>query len=153
LAKRYNAGSGITATMPSPKRIWRTGGAVVAVAVLVYALVIAGQILLGVIVAGVVYGTAFLVPVVSPDGVVADMGELRAVVTGLVCAGIVGYALVVAGTLLLGLAAAALVFVASWLTAPNGPLVRLVRWLLTAREDLREVREAIVADDLPSDDD
>jgi hypothetical protein len=139
--------------MPSTRRTWRLGGAVVALVALVYALVIAGQILLGVIVAGVVYGTALLVPVVSPNGVVDDMGDRRAAVTGLVCAGIVGYALVVAGTLLLGLAAAALVFFGSWLTAPNGPIVRLVRWLLAARDDLREVRDAVAVDDLPSDDD
>lgn len=139
--------------MPSTRRIWRTGGAVVAVVALVYALVIAGQILLGVIVAGAVYGTALLVSVVSPDGVVADMGRTRALVTGFVVVGIVAYAIVIASTLLLGLLAAFLVFLGSWLTAPNGPLARLVRWLLAVRDDLREVREAMEADDLPSDDD
>ena len=97
--------------------------------------------------------TALLVSFTSPDGVVADMGRTRASVTALVIAAIVGYALVIASSLLLGLVAAAVVFVGSWLTAPNGPLVRLVRWLLAARDDLREVREAVAPDDLPSDDD
>lgn len=129
--------------MPSTARRWRTVGAVVAVLALVYALLIAGQILLGVIAAGLVYGTALLVSVASPDGVVADMGEARAAVTGLVCAGVVGYALVIAGTLLLGLFAAVLVFLGSWLTAPNGPLGRFVRWVLDARDDLHDVSEAV----------
>ena len=139
--------------MPSPQRTWRLAGAAVAVAALGYALVIAGQILLGVLVAGAVYGTALLVGFASPDGVVADMGRTRAVVTGLVAVGIVAYALVIAGSLLLGLVAALFVFLGSWLTASNGPLARLVRWLLAAREDLRAVREATEAGDLPSDDD
>lgn len=139
--------------MPSPQRTWRLGGAVVAVVTLVYALVIAGQILLGVIAAGLVYGTAVLVSVASPDGVVADMGEARAAATGLLAVGITAYALVVASNLLLGLFAAVLVFLGSWLTAPNGPLVRLARWLLAARDDLREVKQAMEVGDLPSDDD
>jgi hypothetical protein len=129
--------------MPSPQRTWRVAGAVVAVAALVYALVIAGQILLGVVAAGLVYGTALLVSVTSPDGVVADMGRTRAAVTALVAVGVVAYAVVIASTLLLGLLAAFLVFLGSWLTAPNGPLARLVRWLLAAREDLRTVRDAV----------
>ena len=129
--------------MPSTDRAYRAVGGVLAVAALVYALVIAGQILLGVVVAAVVYGTAVIVSVTTADGVVTDMGRTRAAVTGLVAAGVVAYALVIAGTLLFGLLVAALVVLGSWTLAPNGPLARAVRWLFDARDDLRAVREAV----------
>lgn len=139
--------------MPSVERPLRTAGAVLAVLTLVYALAIAGQILLGVIVAGMVYGTAFLVSAASSDGVVAEMGRPRAVVTGVVAVGVVAYSLVVVGRVLLGLFVAIFAVLLSWLTAPSGPLARFIRWLLAARDDLREVRDAVVSHDAPSGDD
>ena len=138
--------------MPSTQRT-ASVGAVAAALVLAYAVLVAGQILLGVLVAGSIYATALLVTVASPDGVVTDMGEGRAAVTAFLGVGVAGYALVVASALLYGLLGALLVFLGSWLTAPNGPLVRPVRCLLAARDDLREVRDAVVADDVPSSDD
>jgi hypothetical protein len=152
LPKRYNGRAGTIPAMPSTQRT-ASVGSVVAAFVLAYALLIAGQLLLGVLVAGLFYGTALLVSVASPDGVVADMGAVRAAVTALLAVGVAGYAFAVADALLPGLIVALLVFLASWLTAPDGPLVRLARWVLAAREDLAAVREAIPADEGPSADD
>ena len=131
--------------MPSTQRT-ASVGVVVAALVLAYALLVAGQILLGVLVAGAVYGTALLVSVASRDGVVAEMGRLRAAVTGVLVVGIVAYGIVIVGQILLSLFLAALVFLLSWLTAPDGPLVRLVRWVLAARDDLRTIRDRLTDD-------
>ena len=81
------------------------------------------------------------------------MSKGRVTVIAFPVVGVAGYALVVTSALLYGLLGALLVFLGSWLTAPNGPLVRLVRWLLAARDDLREVRDAVVANDVQSSDD
>lgn len=139
--------------MPSIDRPVRTAGAVLAVLVLAYALVVVQAILLGVVVAGTAYGTAVLVSVASSDGVVAEMGRTRAAVTGVLAVGVVAYALVVVGQPLVGLFLAVLGSLLSWLTAPDGPLARLVRWVLAVRDDLRTVRDRLADDSGPATDD
>lgn len=81
------------------------------------------------------------------------MSEGRVAVIPFLVVRVAGYALVVTSALLYGLLGALLVLLGVWLTAPNGPLVRLVRWLLAARDDLCKVRDAVVANDVQSSDD
>ncbi len=136
--------------MPSTARSVRTAGAALAALVLAYALVFVQEIVLGVVVAGLFYGTALLVSVANRDGVVAEMGRLRAAVTGVLVVGVVAYGLVIVGQTLLSLFLAVLVFLLSWLTAPDGPLVRLVRWVLAVRDDLRTIRDRLTDDSGPA---
>lgn len=129
--------------MPSTERTWRTAGTAVALAVLCYAALITAQLLLGTLTAVLAYLAGWTLGRVGPGPLVARMGPLRATVTGFFGVATVGYGVVVVERPLLALALALLVFALSWLTAPEGPLVRLFRWVLAVRADLRAIREAV----------
>lgn len=135
--------------MPSSKQPWRTAGTAVALLVLCYAVLIVGKLLVGLLTAVLAYVVGWTLDRVGTGQLVARMGPLRAAVTGVFGVATVGYGVVVVERPLLALALALLGFVLAWLTAPDGPLARLARWALAAREDLRVVRERLVDDDQP----
>lgn len=130
--------------MPSPR--WRVAGSLLAVLVLAYSVVIAGDVLLGVLAAGLVYLLCWLVALVSPERVLADMGSTRAGVALVIAVLVLAYAFVIATQILLGVVVATVVVFVAWLTAPNGPVVRTVRWVRSVREDLHAVRAVAEAD-------
>jgi hypothetical protein len=138
--------------MPSTERAWQAAGAVVTALVLAYAALVSGQLLLGLLTAGLAYLAAWTLGRVGPRTVVARMGRPWAAVTGLLALAPLGYGAVVVGAPLLGLFVALLVAHAAWLVAPDGPLVRAVRWVLAARADLRAIREAVEGERQSADD-
>jgi len=138
--------------MPSTERRWRTAGVVVAVLVLAYSVLVAAQLLLGLLTAVLAYFFGWTVGRAGPERLIERMGSGRATLTAVFAVVAVGYAVVVVTRPLLGLFLALLGWTLAWLTAPDGPLARLVRWVLAARDDLRAVRERLV-DDPPAADD
>lgn len=130
--------------MPSTR--WHAGTGFLAVLVVAYATLVVGELLLGVITAGLVYLFGWLVALVSPERMLADMGTTRATVTAVVSLVTLLYAVVVATQLLLGVFVVALVVLVSWTTAPNGPIVRGVRWIRAVRDDLHAIRVATESD-------
>jgi MFS family permease len=138
--------------MSSTERRWRTAGLVAAGLVLVYSVLITAAVLLGLLTAALTYLFGWTVGRNGPRGHVERMGRRRSLLAAGVGVATVAYAVVV-GRPLLGLSLALLGWALAWLTAPDGPLARLVRWVRAAREDLRTVRDAVVDDAGPSADD
>jgi hypothetical protein len=90
------------------------------VLVVAYSVLFAGQLLLGVLVAALVYLIVWLFAEVDLDTRGAFSAG-RAVATATVVVLVIAYALLLAGQILLGLLAAATVFVVAWVTSPTGP--------------------------------
>ncbi|MFB6161504.1 MAG: hypothetical protein ABEJ61_10075 [Haloferacaceae archaeon] len=126
-----------------PSNPWHVGGGLLALLVVAYSTFVGGAFLIGVAAAGLVYLLGWLVALVSPERVAADMGGTRAKATAAVVLLVLAYAVVIAAQILLGVVAATLVVFVSWVTAPNGPLVRGVRWIRAVRDDLHAVRVAV----------
>lgn len=88
------------------------------------------RVLLGVFVAGVVYLVGWLIARLSAGTPFDHMARERKLVTGGLVALVLGYAVLIATSLLLGVVAAATVVAVSWVTDPRGPVAR---WLDEAR--------------------
>jgi hypothetical protein len=129
--------------MPSTESTWRAVGAAGVLLTYLYALVVSAQILLGTLVAALWYLLAWTVRRVGPREMLARTGRRRAAAVGVVALAAGAYGAAGLGDPLVGALFALLVVALGWLTAPDGPLVRLVRWVLDARDDLRAVREAV----------
>jgi hypothetical protein len=91
--------------------------------VLAYAIVIAGQILLGILAVAFIFGAAFGHAMLRHYGYPVSLGRTRTIVVVVLSVLILGYALVVAGQILLGFIAVFLLYLTAWLTSPTGPLL------------------------------
>ena len=91
--------------------------------VLAYAVVIAGQILLGVLAVAFIFGATFGRAMLRHYGYPVSLGRTRTIVVTVLVVGIMLYALVVAGQILLGIVASVLLYLTAWLTSPTGPLL------------------------------
>jgi uncharacterized membrane protein YhdT len=91
------------------------------VLVIAYSVLLAGQLLLGVFVATLIYLVVWLFAEFGRLDTRGAFSASRAVATATVVVLVVAYALLIAGQVLLGLLAAATVFVVAWVTSPTGP--------------------------------
>jgi len=112
--------------MPSIQPSWRLPLAVLALVVLAYALVIAGNVLIGVFLVAALYLVAWLIHRLSSGNPLDDVTRARAWATGVVVLAVLAYSVVIATSLLLGILVAATVCLVSWVTSPIGPVAR---WL------------------------
>ena len=112
--------------MPSIQPSWRLPLAVLALVVLAYALVIAGNVLIGVFLVAALYLVAWLIHRLSSGNPLDDVTRARAWAAGVVVLAVLAYSVVIATSLLLGILVAATVCLVSWVTSPIGPVAR---WL------------------------
>ncbi|MFB6124106.1 MAG: hypothetical protein ABEJ78_11695 [Haloferacaceae archaeon] len=111
--------------MPSSNRSVLAASILVAVALLAYAVVVAGNVLLGVLLAAFVYLVGWVVSRL-PNAVGSAFSQRRALATGLLVVLVLGYAVLVTANLLLGVVVSLTVAFVSWATIPDGPVAR---WL------------------------
>jgi hypothetical protein len=95
----------------------------VAALVVAYSVVVARSVLVGVVVASLVLLVATARAFLADGGYAVSMGRTRTLVVAVLSVLVLGYALLVARELLLGLAAVALIALVAWLTSPEGPVV------------------------------
>ncbi|MFB6255141.1 MAG: hypothetical protein ABEH58_00155 [Haloplanus sp.] len=114
--------------MPSPNPPAVLAG--LATAVVLVVAIATQQVLLGVFIAGVVYLVGWLIARISAGTPFDHMTRERKLATGGLVALVLGYAVVIATRLLLGVVVAGTVVVVSWLTDPRGPVAA---WLDEAR--------------------
>lgn len=101
---------------------WRVLTGLAVLSVLGYAVVIAGQLLLGTIAAALVYLCSWLVATLRDRGYSVSVGTRRMRLVALFSPLVMLYALLVAGQILLGVLAVAVLFLVAWVTSPEGPL-------------------------------
>jgi predicted PurR-regulated permease PerM len=109
-----------------PSTYWDRVGVVLAALIVAYAVVVAQNVLLGIFLAAVLYLVTWLVVRVSPGNPLDDVTRERRLATGAVVLVVLAYAVVIAGSILLGILVAATVALVAWLTSPVGPVAR---WL------------------------
>ncbi|MFD1634270.1 hypothetical protein ACOZ4L_00885 [Haloplanus ruber] len=114
--------------MPSTSRTWQVSALGLALLVVGYATVIAGNTLLGVLLAAVVYLLAWVIDRASPGTPLGDMTHARRLATGAVVLLVLAYSVVIAASFLLGVLVSMVVVAVAWLTSPLGPVAR---WLDT----------------------
>lgn len=93
----------------------------VAFVVLAYSFVIAQRLLFGVVTAALILLATAAASYLGDRGYAPSMGRARTAVAGVVSVLVLAYALLIAQQVLLGLVAVLLVFLAAWVTSPNGP--------------------------------
>ncbi|MFC4358873.1 hypothetical protein ACFO0N_13065 [Halobium salinum] len=110
--------------MPSTtqSKNWKIATAVAVLAVLAYAVVVASQLLLGAILATAVYLVSWLAAYVKDNGYPRSLGPRRTWLVAVLSTLVFLYAIVIAGQVLLGLLAVALIALVAWVTSPTGPL-------------------------------
>lgn len=91
--------------------------------VLAYSLVIAGQILLGVLAVVCIFGGTFGYAMLTHHGYPVSLGRTRTIVVVVLVVLLMGYSLLIAGQVLLGVIASLLLYLTVWLTSPTGPLL------------------------------
>lgn len=110
--------SGAVRTLTSP--YWATAFAV-AFGLLAYSVVIARQVLLGVVAASLVLLGAAGVSNLRRRGYSPSLGLARTLVVVVLSFVVMGYALIVAQQILLGLLAVLSLVLVAWVTGPHGP--------------------------------
>jgi predicted PurR-regulated permease PerM len=108
--------------MPSTLRTWRLPVLAFALLLVAYAGVIAGNFLLGVFAGSLLYLFAWVIDRLSPGNPLDDMTRARRLATSAVVLVVLAYAVIIAGSILLGVLAAGVVAAVSWITSPVGPV-------------------------------
>lgn len=109
-----------------PSTYWDRVGVVLAVLVVAYAVAVAGNVLFGIFLAAVVYLLTWLIHHLSPGRPLDEMSRERTIATALVALTALGYSVLIAANVLLGIVVAVTVFFVAWVTNPYGPVAR---WL------------------------
>ena len=111
--------------MSSDKQFALKVSIALALAILLYSVVVGHNILSGVFLAALVYLFGWLVSY-FPGTLGETFGQRRAIATGVLVVAILGYSILVTAEVLLGVVVALTVVFVSWATVPGGPVAR---WL------------------------